>query len=97
MRLAHEDQSECAQLPTVVTVLEKGSWLARGQRGVGMHLSISVSINDKLFVLRRVLTVRWIGDACPRPRLPTALIKAKWRTKRREKMLPQHPGECSRS
>lgn len=27
----------------------------------------SVAINDKLFILCRVLTVRWIGDASPQP------------------------------
>lgn len=96
LRPVCEDQLEFAQFPRAATVLKKGSWLARGQRGAGAHLSVSVLINDKLFVLCRVSTVRWIGDAYPRPRLPTALIKAKWRAKRREKRLPRHPGECSR-
>lgn len=40
LRPVCEDQLELAQLPRAVIVLRKGSWLARGQRGVGMHLSI---------------------------------------------------------
>lgn len=39
-------------------------WAARGGYA---FIHLSVAINDKLFVLCRVLTVRWIGDASPQP------------------------------
>lgn len=39
-------------------------WAARGGYA---FIHLNVAINDKLFALCRVLTVRWIGDASPQP------------------------------
>lgn len=67
------------------------SRLACGQCQVRVRLSISISINGKCVVLCRVSTMRWTSNVYPTSGLPTALIKAKEKSERREKRLPWHP------